>query len=311
MSLSLSLCDLENLRILFKDAEYDLFSMPTGTLIPPGLNQETGLTWEKSLPEHEGFEIRHREGGGYNPEKCLTPKIYERSVDSLIDAGHNPRSAARCFAYHCLDYPNGLGPFCKYCKNWLPHKQAIKEMIDWCHYHEEEFYSLEKSTRTFKLLKDHLPEESKKEVDSCSYSIIPKERLPLEPLNLNALSKFCETVFNSEKHIGFSRWVVESGKHEDNPNPHIHAVVKFKDSANFARLLRDTWKEIFPDPKYTIYFKRYSKKLKRNVKGIDIYRCTSPAITADKIAYLDNDKKHEFGEDHTNYIDLGINGGIG
>ncbi len=74
------------------------------------------------------------------------------------------------------------------------------------------------------------------------------------------------------------------------------------------------WKKAFPLPEYTISFSRYNKKLKRNVKGIDIYRCMNPEITGDKIKYMDNSLKDELdnndGIDHTNYVDLGINGGL-
>lgn len=254
-----------------------------------------------SLSLGELTDLRKKFQESYNPEACEQQKRYYKERCKF-------NSAIMC--RHCVEYDiNVYAPYCSSCKDKLPLILACNDMIKYCKREGEDFYNLDKSTDAFKLLKDHLP-ESDAEVDSFFYSIIPKERLPIDPLTLNAMAKFCKTVFENQKYIKFSRWAVESGKWEDNPNPHIHAVVKFSDSKNFARYMNTQWRKTFPIPEHTISFSRYNKKLKRNVKGIDIYRCMNAEITKDKIKYLDNGAKHEFGEDHTNYVDLGINGGV-
>lgn len=255
-----------------------------------------------SLSLGELTDLRKKFQETYNPELCEQQKKYE-------DQWNDHMKTIMC--RHCVEYDVSIeySPYCSNCQDKLPLILTTNDMIKWCKKEKEDFYNLDKSTTAYKLLKDHLP-ETDAEVDSFAYSIIPKERLPMEPLTLNALAKFCKAVFENEKHIKFSRWCVESGKWEDNPNPHIHAVVKFSESKNFARFMNNQWRKTFPIPEHTIQFTRYNKKLKRNVKGIDIYRCMNPEITKDKIKYLDNRFKHEFGEDHTNYVDLGINGGI-
>ncbi len=241
----------------------------------------------------------------YDCEQCETMDKWMKAEDPI----------KRILCQHCLEYDPLIeqSPYCKNCIELLPKILILNDMTKITEGNGEGFYNLDKSTKEYKILKDHLP-ESEAEVDSFFYSIIPKERLPMEPLTLNALAKFCKIVFENEKYISFSKWCVESEKWEDNPNPHVHAVIKFRDSHNYARFMCTQWKKVFPLPEYTIQFSRYSKKLKRNVKGIDIYRCMNAEITSDKIKYLDNGNKDEIeirsGDDHTNFIDLGINGGL-
>lgn len=252
-----------------------------------------------SLSLGELVNLRKKFQESYDPEKCETYAEWKKAKCPM----------KRIMCQHCVEYELLLlSPYCKNCVE-LPKIYAVNQMEKYCIRENEDFYNLDKSTQEYKILKDHLP-EGDAEVDSFFYSIIPKERLPIDPLTLNAMAKFCKVVFENEKYIKFSRWCVESGKNEDNPNPHIHAVVKFEGSKNFARFMCTEWKRIFPLPEYTIQFSRYSKKLKRNVKGIKIVRCMNTEITGDKIKYLDNGNKDEFGDDHTNYIDLGINGGV-
>lgn len=254
-----------------------------------------------SLSLGELCDLRKKFQESYKCEECLTQKEYYK----FKGCGNQ---IARIMTRHCVEYDDLVhAPYCKMCKPYLPKILATNRMIKHCQYNSEDFYNLDKSTASFRLLKEHLP-EADAEVDSFFYSIIPKDRLPIDPLTLNALAKFCKVVFENNKYVRFSRWCVESGKWENKPNPHIHAVVKFQDSANFARFMSNQWKKVMPLEEHTISFSRYNKKLKRNVKGIDIYRCMNAEITGDKIKYLDNSLKGEFGEDHTNYIDLGING---
>lgn len=241
----------------------------------------------------------------YNPESCL--KMLE--FETLKKQGN---MSYRIHAKHCVEFENLVrSPYCKNCQNKLPYILALNNIIKSCQKDETEVYNLDTSTENFNLLKSYLPEKGKVgEVDSILYSIVPKERLAMEPLNLNALAKFCKDIFEDEKFVSWSAWVVESGKHEDAPNPHIHAVVKFRNSHNFADRLKRRWKKIFPLEENAIDWKRYDKKKKKMILGTHTKRCFSKAITEEKIRYLDNSKKGEFGEDHTNYIDLGIKGGL-
>lgn len=244
----------------------------------------------------------------YNPDGCLQQVEYMKRKE-------NPSQDKFCRFYdrimcrHCIEYDETVhAPYCENCRK-LPQILEINRMVKFCHSNEEEFYNVDKSTRAFIIIKDLLP-ESDAEVDSFFYSIVTKERLPMDSLTLNAMAKFMKIVFENEKFISFSRWCIESGKNEDCPNPHMHAVVKFKDSKNWSRFMMTQWRKIFPDPEFTIDFKRFDKKKKKQVKGIDIYRCMNGMITADKVKYLDNSLKNEFGDNHSNFIDLGINGGL-
>lgn len=241
---------------------------------------------------------------GYDPELCLFKKAWmeEKDVNRL-----------RIMPQHCVEFDYTVyAPYCKYCRDFLPQQFACNKMLDHLQKYGDDFYNLDVSTPMGKLLKPHIDQkmlESKGEVDSYFYSIIPKDRLDMDPLTLNAMAKYCKEIFEDKDRIAWSKWVVESGKHEDKPNPHIHAVVKFRGKPkNFARRMCTVWRKIFPDENHCIDFKRYNKKLKRDVKGIDMYRCMRPDVTSDKIKYLDNNCKHDFGEDHTNFIDLGIKG---
>lgn len=174
---------------------------------------------------------------GYDPSKCrwiehlnIQPEIFS-CADVLHDA-------------------NARETYCRYCKNWIPQIKAIDFMIAYLLKWKDEHYELDGKHPWYKILKDHLPEM---ETDTlCWYSIVPKERLPMEPLNLNALAKFCKDTFENTNFFSWSKWVVESGKHSENPNPHVHALVKFHTSANFARELKTRWKKIFPDHEHRI-----------------------------------------------------------
>lgn len=279
MKVSLSSEDIQDLRKKFREC-----------VKTPKLNIEG--KWEIDVSD------------GYDPEKC------EMQASWISETTRKKRIMTQ----HCVEFDSEtVIPYCKYCRDFLPQQFACDLMLKHMEDNGHDFYNLDLSTPLGKLMKEHIDQkkfESKGEVDSYFYSIIPKDRLEMDPLTLNAMAKYCKEVFEDKERITWSKWVVESGKHEDNPNPHIHAVVKFRGKPkNFARdRLKQIWKNIFPDENHTIDWKRHSKKLKRDVKGIDMYRCMRPDVTSDKIKYLDNNCKNDFGEDHTNFVDLGING---
>lgn len=130
------------------------------------------------------------------------------------------------------------------------------------------------------------------------YTIVPKERLPFTEVNIKKMRDVCESLFFQEKLFKKTWWVVECGKHEDNPNLHIHALVEFMDSKNFRRSLLTVWKKHFPDPIYRIDY-----KVKHNV-GIHRVGCNTERIQQDKVKYLTNENKGS----HENFKDLGISG---
>lgn len=208
------------------------------------------------------------------------------------------------------DYEFGMN--CPVCHPWIPRIIAVNHMIQYIHRYKLERYDLPSDHRYYRLLKDNLPENSEGEIDSHFYTFVPKERIPLEPLNMNAMAKFCQIAFENPNFIRWSKWVIESGKHKDRPNPHIHVVIKFNGQPkNWQRdVIHKEWKKIFTDPNFTLQWKRQVGK--KTYKGVDRYACQTARITDDKIAYMDNDKKNTLhkGTDHTNFIDLGINGGM-
>lgn len=208
------------------------------------------------------------------------------------------------------DHNYEFGMYCPICHPWIPRIIAVTWMIQYINRYRLETYDLDHTHRFYKLLKDDLPEVNEAEIDSHFYTFVPKERLPMDPLTLNAIAKFCKIVFENPEVIRWSKWVVESGKHPERPNPHIHACVRFNGSPkNFQRdYIRKEWKKIFPHPDSTFSWKR--KVGNKTYKGIDRYPCQTLRITEDKVRYMSNDHKHQFGDDHTNFVDLGINGGL-
>lgn len=128
------------------------------------------------------------------------------------------------------------------------------------------------------------------------YTIVPKERLPFNEGEIVKIREFCKIVFNKKKLLKCA-WVVEVGKHKENPNLHIHAVCKLIDK-NFKRYAVAQWKKMYPDYKYRIDW--IDKK--RNACGWKMIPCNTLPIQEDKLKYLKNNYKGS----HENFIDLKV-----
>lgn len=203
----------------------------------------------------------------------------------------------------CMD-PSYLPVMCRNCKQHIPRILTIRTMLGYCNKWDEA-YELDSSSPYYKILKNYLP---KIDTDSLTwYTIVPKERLDMDPLTLNALAKFCKNIFEDTQFVIWSKWVVESGKNRDNPNPHIHALVKFGSSQNFRARMETRWKKIFPRPCDSILWKRKDTTQKCGYScGIKMDILNNPELRHDKQEYMKNECKGS----HENFIDLGINGGL-
>lgn len=135
------------------------------------------------------------------------------------------------------------------------------------------------------------------------YTIVPRKRLPFNEVEVSRITKCAKKLFQNEKIIEFSHFCVESGKHKNKPNLHIHCLCKFKKGKgkNFARDLQKIWKSFYPNKAYNIAYKEV-KKGKLNV-GVDRVPCNTLQIQKDKRAYLVNANKGS----HENFCDLKIN----
>ena len=137
-----------------------------------------------SLSLGELIDLREKFQESYDCEKCLRQVEYYAAVAKKDTLLH------RIMCRHCIEYEDiSLGPYCKNCIELLPKILATNVMITHCKREKVEFYNVDKSTFEYKILKDHLPEKDA-EVDSFFYSIIPKERLPIDPLTLDAMTRF-------------------------------------------------------------------------------------------------------------------------
>lgn len=134
------------------------------------------------------------------------------------------------------------------------------------------------------------------------YSIVPKERLPFSEVEVSKIKKFCEKFFLEKYRANFEKlwYVVECGKFKENPNLHIHALILFKQgkSGNFTRDLASFWRQMYPDPKFSIEWTSDTGV------GIHNVKCSTQEIIDDKIKYMENDHKGS----HQNFKDLEISG---
>lgn len=130
------------------------------------------------------------------------------------------------------------------------------------------------------------------------YTIVPKERLPFNEVEVMRISSFAEKFFNNSKLFKSAHFCVESGKHENKPNLHIHALILFKkgQGKNFSRSLKSCWNAVY-EQKYNISYKE-----KGNI-GIHRVPCNTEQIQLDKESYMSNAHKGS----HENFTDLGIN----
>lgn len=132
------------------------------------------------------------------------------------------------------------------------------------------------------------------------YTIVPKERLKFDDHNIAKFEKFANTLFGPKYRTTYNKvwWVIECGKHEDNPNLHMHALIDFNQSKNFKRNLLSCWKTFFPSTENRICYNENGNS------GIHRVPCNTQRIQDDKIKYLTNENKGS----HENFKDLGLNG---
>ena len=132
------------------------------------------------------------------------------------------------------------------------------------------------------------------------YSLVPRKRIGISEVEVEKMMRFVKKLsnFNYYNEFWFS---IESGKHEDNPNLHVHIVLEFKNSGNFRDRIHKWFEKEFPEN--TLRYKLKRKDGSFN-EGVDVKPILNDEIWKEKIDYLDNTKKNEFGDDHTNFIDL-------
>ena len=110
------------------------------------------------------------------------------------------------------------------------------------------------------------------------------------------MTDICKEIFNNDKWKRFTsvKWCIETGKHKENPNLHVHALIVFdKSNKNFERDYIRLWNKYFKN--YGINFKGSGKQ---HFKGKDVV-----TIYKDKCDYFVNHKKSVL---HENFIDLNI-----
>lgn len=152
-----------------------------------------------------------------------------------------------------------------------------------------------------KIVNKYLPKKKipKDKVEGMVfYSIVPQTRLPFNDGEILKLTRFCEGIFTA-KHFTKCSWVIESGKHENNPNLHIHCLGKLKNK-NFKRMFITRWNKQY-DKKYNIEYDE------GNNKGWHMVPCNTIIIQKDKLKYMDNVNKGT----HENFTDLRIGNKFG
>lgn len=155
-----------------------------------------------------------------------------------------------------------------------------------------------------RIVNKYLPKEKNEPCEGMVfYSIVPRERLPYNDFEIMKLTKFCEANFTA-KNFTKCAWVIESGKHEDCPNLHIHALGKLKNK-NFKRDCFTRWHKQYED-KYNIKYVEKKDDGSEN-KGWDMKPCNTLKIQSDKLNYLNNVLKGS----HENFIDLKIGNKFG
>lgn len=164
---------------------------------------------------------------------------------------------------------------------------------------KEDFFEEEISEAINLLLKKHLKTKRGPAIKGMSfYTIVPKNRMGISEVEVLRLRQFWKKFFEKNRKLFSKVWyVLESGKHKDNPNLHTHALISFKSGGgkNFSRLLKKSWSREYP------YDFRIDYNENGN-KGIDRVPCNTEQIQVDKIRYMENDQKGS----HQNFIDLGI-----
>lgn len=117
----------------------------------------------------------------------------------------------------------------------------------------------------------------------------------LEMSQIPLLKDWCQRWFDETRYSYFY-WCIESGENEDDPHPHVHALVQVNNgfSKNHSRDLKKFWNKKFPNN--MLIGKDY---FSRNVLGIYLQ---------DKVDYM---RKGTDGSDHGNFTNLDIHGSQG
>jgi len=117
--------------------------------------------------------------------------------------------------------------------------------------------------------------------------------------NFIQMIKFCKAQF-SEYTYDYYYWVIESGKDENAPHLHIHALIKLKKgkSKHHKRNLECLWKKFFKHGFYTE---------KNGSRDYDSHNLNTKECYDKKVNYMINDRKGT----HMNFEDLSNRGGVG
>jgi hypothetical protein len=111
-----------------------------------------------------------------------------------------------------------------------------------------------------------------------------KRKIDYSEENIRHLIDFCKAQF-TEFNYSFAKWVVESGKHSEDPHLHIHAFVRIKNPKHHKRDLLCLWCKFFP------------KLIDSDYHTI---KCNTEDMWRDKQNYMLNDRKGT----HMNFEDL-------
>lgn len=128
------------------------------------------------------------------------------------------------------------------------------------------------------------------------YTFTGDKKIPFCEKNVNDMKYIGNSIFSNEswKRYKCVDWCIESGKHSDEPNLHLHALIVFdKTNKNFERDFVRLWNNKFKN--YGINFKG---KGKQHFKGKDVVN-----IYKDKCDYFINHKKSVL---HENFVDIDI-----
>lgn len=134
------------------------------------------------------------------------------------------------------------------------------------------------------------------------FTVVPEKRFEYIPDRWWKLDDFCKDILikKGKKYFNDCWYVIESGKHKDSPNLHIHFLADFKigGSKHFKRDFIRLWDRYFTNPIHNIRWERGT-----NV-GFHRIDCNTKQLQDDKLDYMTNSNKGT----HENFEDLGISG---
>lgn len=216
-----------------------------------------------------------------------------------------------CDCECCTKYGGSRRYGCaKACGAWCAtqnmNNQILEDMTKMRHFYdihkklEDEGRDLPLNKDCVTILRKYVTIEKAPKLDGLTfYTIVPKERLPFDTDQIDKLKAFCCREF-TERNFAQCAWVIEAGKHQDNPNLHIHCIGKLKNK-NFKREFIGHWNKSY-DKIYNISYVEKDKKGNITNCGWDKKPCNTLEIQKDKLNYLHNALKGE----HENFVDLGI-----